>query len=721
MRNLIKWFSRNNVAANFIMALVLLAGISTWLKLKKEIFPETSTNVVSVSIPYPGATPEEVEKGVCIPIEEALRDLQGIDVMRSTAANSYGVVYVEVSGDSEVRDVLDDMKTRVDAIDNFAENIESPVYEEVLIKNQVLTVAISADANEQTLRGYADRIRNGMLSYVPKKPDNWLDKFISSFSGEAGVSQVELTGIRPYEISIELSEDAMNAYGVSFDDVATAVRASSIDLPGGAVRTEAGEILIKTESKRYSAEQFEGIAVISRADGTVVPLSSIANVIDGFEDVDLTSRFNGKNAATLQVFRVGNEDTLKVANAAISYLQLIRNDLPADVSIEIWNDNSKYLKGRLNLLKKNAIWGLILVLIILSLFLRPSLAALVTLGIPVSFTGAIWMMPYTDISINMITLFAFILVLGIVVDDAIVVGENVFKRMRAGECPKLASWRGTHEVGIVVIFGVLTTAAAFTPMLGISGVSGKIWRNIPWIVIPTLLFSLVQSKLILPAHLALLKPIKPNEKQNIILRFQSKVSDGMEIFVDRIYRPTLKLALQGRYIVVTVFVSLFLISVGLIVGERIKWEFFPEVEAEIISTKVKMIEGVAFESTSEAVLKIEEAAKKLDQNYREKYGEPLIKNMLATVGSQPFKTGFSPITPTGDNLGEVAIEILPGSDRSVTARELAAEWRVITGSIPAASEVSFQSQSAGSGNAIDLELSGDNMEDLLEATELVKR
>ena len=721
MRNLIKWFSRNNVAANFIMALVLLAGISTWLKLKKEIFPETSTNVVSVSIPYPGATPEEVEKGVCIPIEEALRDLQGIDVMRSTAANSYGVVYVEVSSDSEVRDVLDDMKTRVDAIDNFAENIESPVYEEVLIKNQVLTVAISADANEQTLRGYADRIRNGMLSYVPKKPDNWLDKFISSFSGEAGVSQVELTGIRPYEISIELSEDAMNAYGVSFDDVATAVRASSIDLPGGAVRTEAGEILIKTESKRYSAEQFEGIAVISRADGTVVPLSSIANVIDGFEDVDLTSRFNGKNAATLQVFRVGNEDTLKVANAAISYLQSIRNDLPADVSIEIWNDNSKYLKGRLNLLKKNAIWGLILVLIILSLFLRPSLAALVTLGIPVSFTGAIWMMPYTDISINMITLFAFILVLGIVVDDAIVVGENVFKRMRAGECPKLASWRGTHEVGIVVIFGVLTTAAAFTPMLGISGVSGKIWRNIPWIVIPTLLFSLVQSKLILPAHLALLKPIKPNEKQNIILRFQSKVSDGMEIFVDRIYRPTLKLALQGRYIVVTVFVSLFLISVGLIVGERIKWEFFPEVEAEIISTKVKMIEGVAFESTSEAVLKIEEAAKKLDQNYREKYGEPLIKNMLATVGSQPFKTGFSPITPTGDNLGEVAIEILPGSDRSVTARELAAEWRVITGSIPAASEVSFQSQSAGSGNAIDLELSGDNMEDLLEATELVKR
>ncbi|MAW11925.1 MAG: hypothetical protein CMO54_08755 [Verrucomicrobiales bacterium] len=721
MRNLIKWFSRNNVAANFLMVLILVAGISTWLKLKKEIFPETSTSVVAVSVPYPGATPEEVEKGVCIPIEEAIRDLQGVDVMRSTAANSYGVVYVEVLSEFDVRDVLDDMKTRVDAIDNFAENIESPVYEEVLIKNQVLTIAISAQTDELTLRGYADRIRDGMLSYVPPKPKSWLDGFLSSFGGVGGVSQVELSGIRPYEISIELSEDAMNAYNVSFDDVTNAVRASSIDLPGGAVRTEAGEILIKTESKRYNAEQFDKISVISRGDGTIVPLSRIANVIDGFEDIDLISRFNGKKTATLQIFRVGDEDTLKVAEAARDYIQIVKNELPSDVSVEIWNDNSRFLEGRLNLLKKNAIWGLILVLIILSLFLRPSLAALVTIGIPISFTGAIWMMPATDISINMISLFAFILVLGIVVDDAIVVGENVYRRMRLGEDPKLASWRGTHEVGVVVIFGVLTTVAAFTPMLGISGVSGKIWRNIPWIVIPTLLFSLIQSKLILPSHLALLKPFRPDQERNLFSRIQSKISRGMERFVEKFYRPTLKLALQGRYIVVTIFISLFLISVGLIVGERIKWEFFPEVEAEIISTKIKMVEGVAFESTSDAVSRVEEAANKLNQQYQKEFGQPLILNMLATVGSQPFKTGFSPITPKGDNLGEVAIELLPASERTVTARQLAAKWRKITGGIPGASEISFQSQSAGSGNAIDLELSGNDDEELLKATELVKR
>lgn len=720
MRGLIRWFSRNNVSANFIMAAILIAGITTWFKLKKEIFPETSTNVVSVSVPYPGATPGEVEKGVCIPIEEAIRDVEGIDIMRSTAANSYGVVYVEVSDDSNVRDVLDDIKTRVDSIENFAENTESPLYEEVLIKNQVLTVAISADTDERTLRGYAERIRDGILTHNPPKPTSWINRIASSFRGSSGVSQVELSGLRKYEISIELSEDNMRAYGVTFATVADSVRASSIDLPGGAVRTEAGEILIKAESKRYSSADFEKIPVITRADGTVVFLGDIATILDEFEDVDLISRFNGKNAATLQVFRVGKEDTLEVAESARSYLKEVRDQLPKGVEVEIWNDNSKYLRGRLDLLRKNALWGLLLVLLILSLFLRPSLAALVTIGIPISFAGAIWMMPTTDISINMITLFAFILVLGIVVDDAIVVGENVYRRIRKGENPRDASWRGTHEVGVVVIFGVLTTAVAFTPMLGISGVSGKIWRNIPWIVIPTLLFSLIQSKLILPAHLALLRPANNEESRNPILKLQRKVAQGMETFIDKFYRPILKMALGSRYVVITIFIALFFIAIGLVRGERIKWEFFPEVEAEIISAKVKMVEGVAFETTSAAVTRIEEAAIKLNEKYANSSGQALIINMLATVGSQPFKTGFSPVTPTGDNLGEVALEILPGSNRAVSARELAAEWRKLTGPIPGTSEISFQSQSAGSGNAIDLELSGDDMEQLIMATEEVK-
>lgn len=721
MRNLIHWFSRNHVTANFVMGGVLLAGITTWMKLKKEIFPETSTNIVAVRMPYPGATPEEVEKGVCVPIEEAIRDIEGIDIMRSTAANSLGVVYVEVSSGTDVRDVLDDMKSRVEAIENIAENVESPFYEEVLIKAQVLTVAISAETDERTLRGYAEKIRDGLLAYQPPEPKDLLGKISASFRKSSGISQVELSGLRPYEISIELSEDNLLAYGLTFREVANAVRASSIDLPGGAVRTEAGEILIKAESKRYTAEGFESIPIITRADGTSVVLGQVATVVDSFEDVDIVSRFDGKNAATVQVFRVGNEDTLAIANAARGYLKEVQNELPKGISVEIWNDNSQYLKGRLDLLARNGLWGLILVLVILSLFLRPSLAALVTIGIPVSFAGAIWMMPTTAISINMITLFAFILVLGIVVDDAIVVGENVYRRIRNGENPREASWKGTHEVGVVVIFGVLTTAVAFAPMLSISGVSGKIWRNIPCVVIPTLLFSLVQSKLILPAHLAALKPTGEGSSRNPLLKLQGTMAQGLEGFVERVYRPLLRRALGARYVVMAIFLALFFAAIGLVFGGRIRWEFFPEVEAEIISAKVSMVEGVAFGTTSTAVARIEEAAVKLNEKYSESSDKPLVRHMLASVGIQPFKTGFSPVTPRGDHLGEVALELLPGSERAVTAKQLAAAWRELTGSIPGTSELSFQSQSAGGGNAIDLELSGQNFESLRRATEHAKK
>ncbi len=720
MGTIIHWFSRNHVAANFIMGAVLLAGCTTWIKSKKEIFPETETNFVAVKIAYPGATPEEVEKGVCVPVEEAIQDLEGIDTLKSTSVDSYGVVYVEIANNFDLRDVMDDIKSRVDAVENLAENAEAPVYEEILIKNQVLTVAIYADADERTLRGYAEEVRDGLLSYQPPPPQGFMARFAALFRKDKGISQVELSGVRPYEIAVNVSEDTLRAYGLTFAQVAEAIRSSSLDLPGGSVRTDAGEILIKAEAKRYTAVGFENIPVITRPDGTQVVVGELATVVDGFEDIDMSSRFDGKAAAAIQVFRIGDEDTLDVARAAKGYIEQARSQLPEGVSLEVWNDTSRMLEGRLDLLARNGLWGLILVLIVLSLFLRPSLAALVTIGIPVSFAGGIWMMPYTGISVNMITLFAFILVLGIVVDDAIVVGENVYRRIRAGEDPRIASWRGTHEVGVVVIFGVLTTAIAFAPMLGISGVSGKIWRNIPWIVIPTLLFSLLQSKLILPAHLSLLRPANSGNKQGFILRFQHRIARGLEHFVETFYRPVLRRALHSRYMVLAIFFALFVVTLGVVGGGRIKMEFFPEVEAEIIATKISMVDGVAFETTSAAVARVEAAAVKLNELYSKRNGRSLVIHMLASVGSQPFKTGFTPITPRGSHLGEVALELLPGAEREVTAKELAAQWRKLSGDIPGVAEISFQSQAAGGGNAIDLELSGGDFEQLRSATEYVK-
>ncbi len=703
MENIIYWFAKNHVAANFMMAIILVMGFSTWGKLKKEIFPETAIDAVLINVPFPNASPEEVEKGIVLPIEEAIEDLEGIERITSTAAQGMGAVTVEAASGHDVRDLMDDVKTRVDAIDNFAEEAEEPVLEELIIKANVLSVAVSADTDEATLRRLAERVRDELLLLED-------------------VNQVEIGGARPYEISIEVSEATLRELGITFDQVANAVRASSLDLPGGSIRTEGGEVLIRTEAKRYTAEEFAEITVVTRPDGSRVKLHDVAVIIDGFEEVDLDNRFDGKPSILVNVYRTGDQDTLEVAAAAKDFVyQQAPRIMPDGVSLEIWKDDSLFLKGRMDLLKKNGLLGLTLVFLVLALFLRPSLAFLVAIGIPVSFAGALMVMPWTGISINMISLFAFILVLGIVVDDAIVVSESVFRRLRKGEDPALAAPAGTHEVGVVVTFGVLTTVVAFTPMLGLSGVSGKIWPNIPWIVIPTLLFSLVQSKLVLPAHLSYLRPSDPDRAESKFIRFQHKFSHGLERFVEWFYRPLLRVVLHSRYVVLCAFIGVLAVTFAIVGSGLIRFQFFPEVEADVVSAKLEMPNGVPFETTKRAVAQIEAAAFKLNDLYKDKDGNPIIFHMLATSGAHPFQTGFvvgGP--PQATHLGEITLELRPSAKRDVTAVEIATKWRELTGPIPGAVELVFQSQAAGGGNAIDLEISGPNLERLEAAAEIIK-
>lgn len=704
MEKAIYWFTRNHVAANFLMAIVIIWGGFTWPKLKKEIFPETSLDTIAVQVPYPNATPDEVEKGIVIPIEEAIQDVDGIERIRSTAALGMGVVTVEVANGYEIRNVMDDVKTRVDAIQNLAEDAEEPVLEEIVLKSQVMSVAVAADTDEKTLRGIAERVRDGLLVWD---------------EGATRITQAELAGVRNYEVSLEVSEGTLRQYGLTFNEVAAAVRRSSLDLPGGSVRTDAGEVLIRTEARRYFAADFENIPVVTRPDGSTVRLADIALIRDGFEETDLESRFDGRPSMLINVFRVGNEDTLKVAETVKRYLaEAAPLIVPEGVSLRIWKDDSLYLKGRMNLLGKNGIVGLILVAVVLALFLRPSLALLVALGIPVSFAGAVALMPHLGVSINMISLFAFILVLGIVVDDAIVVGENVYRRIRNGEDPHDAAPKGTHEVGVVVTFGVLTTMVAFTPMLGLSGVSGKIWPNIPLIVIPVLLFSLIQSKLILPSHLALLRPDSPDSRPGPVLRFQRIFSRGLERFVEGVYRPILREALTHRYLVLCGFVALFFSVMTAVFTGHVKFQFFPEVEADIVTAKLTLPKGVPFEETRKQVARIEAAAAKLD----EAFGQPLVRHTLASAGSHPFQIGFEAVAgvPTSTNLGEVTIELTPSAGRDITGQQVVSKWRELTGGIPGAVELSFRTEAAGGGNAIDLEVSGPNLDDLEAATTEIK-
>jgi multidrug efflux pump subunit AcrB len=703
MEKAIYWFTRNHVAANLLMIGVMVMGIASWGKLKKEIFPETSIDSVAVRVPYPNATPAEVERGICVPIEEAILDVDGIRRISSIASPNLGVVLAEVESGYQVRNIMDDIKTRVDAITNFPDQAEEPVLEELVLNGEVLSVAISADTDETSLRTMAERLRDELTL---------LD----------AVTKVSLKLTRPYEISIEVSEATLRAYGLTFDQVTAAVRSSSLDLPAGSVRTAGGEVLIRTESKRYRSQEFADITVVTRPDGSQVKLGQIATILDGFEEVDLESHFDGRRAMLITVFRVGNQDTLKVAAAVKKFIaEEAPKIFPDNVTLEIWKDDSVYLKGRLDLLGRNAVSGLLLVLIVLSLFLRPGLAALVSLGIPVAFLGTVAVMAPLGVSINMISLFAFILVLGIVVDDAIVVGENVFHRISNGENPKTAAPAGTHEVGVIVIFGVLTTMMAFTPMLGLSGVSGKIWPNIPLIVIPTLAWSLLQSKFVLPAHLALLKPHN-TQKKGPTDRLLNTVDAILQRFITSLYKPTLDLAMRWRYVTLTAFIAMVVAVVGLVSTGWIKFNFFPDVEADVVIARVTLPEGVAFESTQAAVLKIETAAKTLQQEYTAQYGGPIIRHQLASSGTQPFQAGFDQIggAPQGSNLGEVTIELIPGTDRKLTAAEVASRWREITGPIPGALELAFQTQAAGGGNAIDLEVSGNNIEELEGSAAMVK-
>lgn len=723
MEKAIKWFSGNHVAANFLMAAVLIAGFTAWFQLRKEVFPETSFDAVIISVPYPNATPDEVTNGVIIPIEEAISDVEGIKKVTSTGVRNLGTLTVQVETGYDTRDVMSDIQTRVDAIDNFAENAEEPVFEELVVNRQILSLAISADTDEASLREYADKIRDGLLSYVPPEPkkEDKLKEFMKApgrgvqkfLKGQETIKKVEVASIRPYEISIEVPEKTLRKYNLTLQQVAAAVRTASLDLPSGSVKTDSGEVVVRAVGKKYRGDEFRKVVVKTLADGSSLTLGEIATVVDGFEDTELESAFNGKRAVVLHVFRVAEQDTLTIAELAKEYIGTIEK-LPG-VEISVWNDQSLILQARLDLLMRNIGVGLLLVLVVLALFLRPSLAFLVALGIPASFAGGLWLLPDLGISINMISAFAFILVLGIVVDDAIVVGENVYSRIQRGEHPRLASWKGTHEVGVVVIFGILTTMAAFTPMLGLSGVSGKIWPNIPLVVIPVLGFSLLQSKFVLPAHLALLKPHTDKPSKLWIFRLQRVVANGLERFVESVYRPFLGFSLRFRYVVWVAFVAMLVISANLVSSGWIPFQFFPKVEAEILSAKVEMPLGSPFKETEAVVKRLEEAARELGRTTQDDFGNSIIVNQLATAGMQPFQGDFSPVTPTGTHLGEVTLELTAAKNRSFSSEQLKSMWQEIAGDIPGVASLSFKAETAAGGNAIDINLTSRDNEQLLKA------
>jgi len=715
-RGILAWFASNHVAANLLMFLIISAGVLTVFTVKLEIFPEFSTDMISVTVPYLGASPADVEEGVCIRVEEAIAGVDGIKRMTSSASEGFGSTIVEVEEYADATKVLDDIKAEVDRIITFPEETEKPVISEVKPRHRVITVVVYGDVSERVLKELADEIRDDLT--VMKN-----------------ISQVSISGVRPYEISIEVSEETLRRYGLSFDEVANAVKRSSLDIPAGSVKTPGGEILVRTKGQKYYGPEFEEITVLTRPDGTRIRLSDIATVRDGFEDIDLYTKFDGKHAALIHVSRTGEQNALDIANSVKEYVKKKEGSLAEGVSIALWEDDSAILKARINLLKKNACWGLGLVFLCLLLFLNLRLAFWTTMGIPISFLGAFWIMPFFDVSINMISLFALIMALGLVVDDAIVVGENIFAYRQAGMDYRLAAIKGVREMAIPVTLAVLTTVFAFVPLAYTSGIMGKILRVLPIVVASVLLISLMEALLILPAHLS----SKRSSQKNIITvaidiiaivpdKGNGVTSRALGRFVNGPFEKLVVLAVRWRYVTLATGLMLFLGTIGYVMGGHIKFSFFDPVEADNMVATLTMPQGTAVSQTRRVIERIERAGLEVVKDYDAKFDgdRSLMKHISTTIGAHPAIERGGPettgsTTAAESNLAEVNVELLGGEERGeISSKDMKNDWRKKVGEVPGVSSLKFVAEIESTGAPISVDLSHEDFDTLLDSVERFK-
>ena len=679
---LIEWFARNAVAANLLMAILLAGGIYTVFTIKKEIQPRIETNFVSIQVPFLGATPSDAEEGVVIKIEEAIQDIEGIEEMISTAGRGFGRVQVEVHADYEVTEVMDEIKNRVDAISTFPENTEKPTISRTQFQQQVVMVTVYGDVIERTLKEYAKQVRNEIVT-LP------------------GVTRAEILGSRPYEVSIEISEFTLQGYDLTLTEVAQAIRRGSLDLSAGAIRSDSGDILVRTKGQAYVGRDFEDIVVRTNPDGTRVLLKDIAHIRDAFVETDRFAEYNGKPAITIQVLSVGDQSELDISATVHDYVKGKKANLPEQINMDAWADVSYYLKGRLDMMIKNLVMGAALVFLTLALFLRLKLAFWVMVGLPIAFMGAFFVMPTVDVTVNMLSLFGFILVLGIVVDDAIVIGESAYTNMRAKGHSVDNIVEGVLKVAVPATFGVLTTIAAFLPILLVTGISGQFFAAIGWVVILCLTFSLVESKLILPAHLAHMK-VKHYEKDthNVFIRFQRFFSEGLHRVIDDHYAPFLKKALAHRYLTLSVFVSMLILSIGLLAGGVLRFVFFPDLTADFLQVELEMAEGTPPANTHAALREITDALWQLDAEVSAEQG---VESGAVVTSVMAFANS--------DTSGQIITELVKENEDVIEGPEVLRRWRENVGTIPGVKTLGFEGATGPHGGpSVSLQLIGTNIE-----------
>lgn len=682
MNGLIEWWTRNSVAANLLMMACFVAGILAFFQLERELDPSATFNGANINVVWPGASPLEIEEQIILRIEEAVADIDGIEHVESTAREGYASVSIEGDDDIDVTRFLNEIKNRVDAISTFPSDVEPPTVSQWRNNSPGLFMSLYGDMDERELNRLARDIRDE-LAQLP-----------------GGSPLVDLWGERREEVSIEVSEEALQRYGLTFDDVANAIRGSSLNIAGGQVRTETGSVQVAARALADSREEFERIVVRQNPDGGVVRVADVATVVDGFEDRRQFRTTNGQRSITIAVRSPDNDTNItELSEVVNAWVEAKNEDLAGKAEIYIWFDGADPFNGQLNLVASNALVGLVLVLIILMLFLRPSVAFWVAVGIAISFTGAFILMPATGVSLNFLSIFGFLLVIGVVVDDAIIVGESIHNQVEAGKKGADASILGTQLVMKPVFFAVITTMIAFSPWLFIGGGAAQFTRQISLTVIYALTFSLIEAFLILPAHLS---HMKPQNKDGVYYRLQRVFAEGILTLADKVYRPVIKTALRFRYMTVAGFFMALAISISLLAQGWISFKFMPEIQGTFISLNVRLPEGASFNRTEQIYDEVDRAANSLKERLGVAKGGDEYVRAIYIAADETEVTSY--------------VTIVEAGKRTASTKEVAEMFREELGPIPDAEEITIGFTQNEGGPDLSFGIQADDLEELRLAT-----
>lgn len=709
MKSVIKWAINNSPAMNTLMVTVLGVGLVSLMLMRREVFPEFELEIILVSVPYPGASPDEVEEGICQKMEEAVRAIDGIKKMTSIASEGAGSLVLELRADvPDVQKILNEVRSEIDRIPSFPELAEDPEIQQITFRQVAIEVAVIGPDNEDDnseweLRSVTERIRDELLQLK-------------------SVSQANIPGARDYQIDIEIPEATLRKYELTLQSVAQTVRRENLELPGGKLITDSQVLLLRGKNKHLIGSEIEKIPLVTEPGGVVLTVGDLGEVHDEFADTTMISEINGKPALSIAVERTSQEDLLAIVEEVRDYVKDAR--LPPGYSLKLWKDQSVDVRDRMELLSRNGLQGLILVFITLAIFLEFRLAFWVALGIPISMFGACIVLYYTGQTLNMLSMFAFLMALGIIVDDAIVVGENIYEHRQMGKPFVTAAIDGASEVLPSVCASVTTTIIAFMPLLFVSGIMGKFIAVMPIAVIAMLVISLLESTFILPCHLA-------HGKETDTANDQQGESEGfvgrkLNRFIEKCYTPVLKASINYPSSTLAVAAALMLISAGLILGGFAPFNIFPKTDYRMIEATVEFPDGTPQSITGEATRQIQEVFEEFDREYQKEHGNSLIKLVRRNVGFGTRDQSGANLggSVEGSHVGKVSVEIVEAEERTLGSEEILELWRERVGEVPGVDRLTFKSPSMGpGGKPIEFKLLADakHLEELEEAVEACKR